>query len=646
VTSFVVDPTKISESAIFLQLIAFIETRPDAAQWETFFQSDVGFTVTKLMSGLSTYFTYNNVVGRREAYIQHAENLSSVVGISQYLGYSAFRGRNPFLTLNVIPNFTGVISKFTVVGDVKGTELVALEDVTVNDGFAVDIPCVVGDLKEDTLLAESNRASLFRFTGNGTISDTVKVSVDGVEVEISDITIDLIKFKFLVQTNAVGSVDIFSTNGLSAPVRFDTGDEIKFEWIELRNLVFLETDVQFNFGTISEITTDSVYTAPEEVKSVAINAPLQHEVQQVIRAREDQPKQFKTLDTTIIDTTGEDVTAAVMRVFYLRQDQILFDPDEKSALIVRANEFRVFGIAPVLVGDPTRLPIKLRVDAVLLNSSGDPVNDIKVITQKLALDLQAAINLDDLEKAIEDLPNIKTARPKFQGTTWVLNTKYEIGTHVIATPDTGRIFFMKEILYFSAGVEPIWPVALAGETIVDGDIVWKSIAKNDTAGIVTWAGTTAFRVGDQVKPSTPNGFIFEAFELQNESDSAEPTWTPLGGQNPTQLQGALINDGDIVWIARPEIGTPPAWTADTVYKKGDTVLSTDQSGDDNIGVMWQAFAYLGQSGGSQPAFPVTLDLTVIDNNILWETQDPLRPELLAELNEYFTIVEDIVVTGP
>lgn len=91
--SFVVDPKSLSQTQIKQDLENFLASRPDAAKWTGFFNSSVGQTIVELLAGVSTYFTYNNIVARREAFLQYVSNRSSAIGISQSLGYSTFKGK-------------------------------------------------------------------------------------------------------------------------------------------------------------------------------------------------------------------------------------------------------------------------------------------------------------------------------------------------------------------------------------------------------------------------------------------------------------------------------------------------------------------------------------------------------------------------
>jgi len=642
--SFIVNPTSISETQIFNDLKTFVDTKPDAAKWQNFFNSAVGTTILKIMAGLSAYYSYNNIVGRREAYLPYAQNRSSIIGGAQQLGYSAFRGRNALLTLTVTPNFSGSINRFDVIGQVNSQSIVALETKAVNSGESTTIQCVVGNTESEELVANSNDPSLFRFTGNGTISDTLRVLVDDAEVEISERVLDITNFKYIVQTNSVGSVDVFSDNSLNLPIRYDTGSIVTLEWVTLKDEEFTTADVQFNLGTLTNVNIDNVYTAPESDEVIRINAPLQNETQFVIRAREDQPKQFRQLDTSIIDATAEDVSAAVMRIYYLRSDFLLFSNDEKDDLVEAFEQFRPHGLLPPLIGDPTEQPITIAVDATLQDNTGDPVADITALIAAYEGALNQTVVLDDLERDIENLSNIKIARPTFSGPVRVNGGKYQVGQIYKLDPDNGRIYQVKEIIYQSDSVEPTWPDTQSGETVIDNELVWTSIANENPSGIFTWQADTTYRIGDLVRPSIDNGFVYEVTANRNFSDSSEPSWPFLGGENAIQKTGERVADGDILWIARPQEGSPVVWTANTRYELGDTVIATDQTASDTEGLMFQAFAFLGTAALSEPALSSTLGAQATDGNFIVETQDPLQATLESGIDGYFKITKSITVS--
>jgi hypothetical protein len=62
------------------------------------------------------------------------------------------------------------------------------------------------------------------------------------------------------------------------------------------------------------------------------------------------------------------------------------------------------------------------------------------------------------------------------------------------------------------------------------------------ATATTWTASTAYLVGDVVKPTTPNGFIYEC-TTAGTSGGTQPTWATTAG--------ATVNDGTAQWVAIP-----------------------------------------------------------------------------------------------
>jgi hypothetical protein len=62
--------------------------------------------------------------------------------------------------------------------------------------------------------------------------------------------------------------------------------------------------------------------------------------------------------------------------------------------------------------------------------------------------------------------------------------------------------------------------------------------KESTA--TTWTASQSYLVGDVVKPTTPNGFIYECVQAGT-SNTTEPTWSTT--------EGNIVNDGTVQWKA-------------------------------------------------------------------------------------------------
>lgn len=75
-----------------------------------------------------------------------------------------------------------------------------------------------------------------------------------------------------------------------------------------------------------------------------------------------------------------------------------------------------------------------------------------------------------------------------------------------------------------------------------------------------WAATTAYALGDAVRPATRNGFNYEC-TTAGTSDASEPAW-------PT-TPGATVNDGTIVWTTRTARQLADAVMAGGDFTKAD-----------------------------------------------------------------------------
>jgi len=397
--SFIIDPSSANFEDIKQDVLDFLLTQPDSDQWTLFFEGASGQKLVELVAALGTFFKFDVIAARREAYLQHALSRSSQIGGSQGLGYSVYRGRNTLLNLTFTPSGSGVYEKYHVLGTIKDRDLVLLESTVYNAGTPLTVQVAIGEVFEETKTAPSDALNIFRFTERG-VSEDVLIFIDDVEVVTSKVSKDLIDDKFVLQSNPVGSVDARYLNQLTATTRYDTGGEIKLKWINLKEITFILADIALDEteGVLTASEIDVAYDGPEEESSIKVNAPLNNEVQQTIRARNDQHKQFRALDSTILDANGEDKTeAAEFRVFYIRENNFLFDQTEKDDLVDAFEIHRPHGVRPPEIADPTRRLIKLKIDITSSGVVGDVVGDTTALITPLENILGAIIQLQDLE---------------------------------------------------------------------------------------------------------------------------------------------------------------------------------------------------------------------------------------------------------
>lgn len=519
-TEFIVNPASVSFDEEKADLRAYLDTLPDAVKWKDFFDSQVGTTIIELIAGMGTMLKYDSIVSRREAFPRYAQNKSSVIAYGESVGYSAFRGRNSVLKMTVVPNFTGVISKYSIVGAIRDQDLVILADTTVNNGVSIDIFVVIGVLKTEQLIASTITPTSFRFT-QPLVSQDLRVKLNTTEVVTSDRVLDLINEKWVTQTNVFSSVDVMYLNSDFFLVQFASGDQINLEYVELKDLAYEDSEVVFNLGVLVSFSVDSVYKAPEDIEVTRVNTPLYNETQHTIRGRDDYMKIFRLLDPTITDTSYIDISDAVVKLFYAREDLSFFSEDEKTAFITLLSSYRPMGMAPPLIGDPEIVFLDLAISMVLQGTNINPVtlarNTVAVYEQKLGV----AIDFADIEETIEDDDNVKIARITLRAATWAAAHFYPRGAFVQPNPaNASFVYEMSKILYFSGVVQPSF-VATLNTTVTDKNLIWTCCAAKgvcDTPDL--WQANHAYNVGDQVEPSPSNGFIYCVTQQLNLSNSS------------------------------------------------------------------------------------------------------------------------------
>lgn len=517
-TDFIVDPTKISFAEIRTEIQEFIASSPDADQWTQFFAASSGQITTEIASAFLANLRLDSILARRENYLQHALTRGGIVAGGQNLGYSAFRGRNALLEITFTPLLSGVLDKYAQLGTVAGFGLTLLESVVKNAGVPLTVKCVVGDVLDQTLQAQNDGLAKFRFNQKR-VSEDVRIFIGNDEVEGSQDILDLLNQKFYLQSNPLGSVDAVYLNDASAPFRYVAGTNIRLEWVESRDVKFVTSQVSLNEseGTLTNVVITNLYQTPETNNSIKIKAPLENETKFTIRGRNDYSKLLLLSNPDFIAAGGRDTAvAAVVEIFALKDDLSVLSAQEKLDFVesVRITP-RPFGVQPPIVIDPVPNFINVSV-SLCLNAgvTGDPTVIVRQVLAPYEKVLSSPEEIQKIDfKAIEaklvSYPLIQIARITIKGTTWALNSSYRRGSHIFPTTPNGFIYEAIEFVRYSGDVEPVWPAPIAllppengftyGQTIQDNELIWVSVAKDNTAQ--DWVAGTVYRVGDKVKSS-------------------------------------------------------------------------------------------------------------------------------------------------
>ena len=460
-SDFVTDPDTLSQSSLMQQQFAFLNSIPDNIAWKDKYRHSTGTTEIRLNSGVGTTFLRSVIANRREVYLREAKLLSSVIGIANNLGYSCRRPSNKTIRIKFTPSTTRNFSKFDVVGTCKGFDLVVANTTNVIKNVITTIDIIVGNLKTATITAPDDSLNIFRFLDQN-VSNDIQLFFNKnnvtIPIEFSNRVIDLENDKFVVITNPYFSIDIFYLNNTLGRYFYETGDSFTLNYIEASDFDFeINTNqILFNYGTIfssviSPTTSDSQFLTSyipfEDINSIKINAPLLFETQMKIRGRNDFKKVFLLLGAgQLIDTNAKDISPAVVGLTYLKSDKTSLTLTEKTAYRNYLNEQASnYGVLFKDIYDSVesayQLTIKIKtylnVDINNLDKQVreilnyvhkdylNPVDDNRIGNRSLKL--QHTLNLDQIEREINNIRNINTNLAPIQINRVTLKTSIRIG---------------------------------------------------------------------------------------------------------------------------------------------------------------------------------------------------------------------------
>lgn len=143
--------------------------------------------------------------------------------------------------------------------------------------------------------------------------------------------------------------------------------------------------------------------------------------------------------------------------------------------------------------------------------------------------------------------------------------------------------------------------------LADGVYVYV-ITNTNTVTVVpltlsNWAASTAYTLGQRVKPTTANGFYYEVV-VAGTSAGTQPTWPVYLGETKT--------DGGVTWVAKGYTNDAGTWLTSHAYQIGDRVSVT--VGASNY--LFECYT-AGTSGTSAPVWSIVAGNYVTDNTAIW-----------------------------
>lgn len=640
-TNFIINPYSISFESIRNDLMQYVSSKPDEAAWKDFFASGAGQTIIELISALGAMYSYQFILGRREAYLSVAQNYSSILGVANNAGYCASRGQNARVRLTIVPTVSMTLPKWSVVGTCLDYDLVLLEDAVLNINQVTTIDCIIGNFLQESITVQTDRLSQFKFTNSNT-TDDIRLMLNNVEVPFSTTIKEALNDKYVGTTNVYGSLDIFYLQ--DGQYKYKTGDSLVLQFIERNTVdpnVLRITDYAVDYASkINLIETLQNSIDKESPDSIKIKAPIYRETAGAIRARHDYSKFILTQYPILKSANDHDIYPGLIEIAAVKKDGTFLTDSEKDEMLEAIESARPSGVAKAIITNPQEINKTLNIEITKLSDEyvSLTISDyIDAILETYENNLGVSLDLHLLEHEIDRVTGVKISRVTVDKTEWKPETYYEL-YHTVFSPtekDSKNSYMAKMFMYKSGSLEPSWPTTL-DQTVVDNQLVWQLVNEDVVSlGLKEWSPDSQYFVNDYVRKIDDPNNLYRCIGYVNLSGLIEPNWEEDIDDNQ------VIFDEQIVWKkveeANKEVHT---WQKSHNYNIGDFIAPTKAELAKNIYI---CIGFRAKSGSEEPEWTHTAGTFTQDGRIQWVASDSSSSKITLAWNEYLNITKELKI---
>lgn len=588
----------LSITSAFNSIVNFFRSQENNGKWKDLTVGAEGSFLIRLLANIFSTLSYRIVAQSRENYLSTAMLESSCIGMAVNLGYSVFRGSNLKRLINITPNGDYTLPKFSLLGAYNDSyDILTLDDTVLKEGEPIDLRVVIGKLKEETFITGTSAVKCFTLFTTG-ISEDYALFLESTEVPTTKVIKQMTEDKYLVRTNPYSSVDVMYLNtSAGAKYVYGTGSEITIKYVELADVPVIPfTDSMFTYGTLNNVKNISLYIPFEKAEQIKINAPLDHETQNLIRSKQDYANRMTQIVPAVNQSSYTAITPTYTLITYLKNDFTLLTENETLGVKGLLKEENFFGTPLPDITPPRREVANLLISIALLNkykNIADINEDIKnLLSQYYEAKLGDVFNTFELERKIENLSYVKYARVSHVVNTRKADTTYQLGYILNYGKES---YIASKILGLSGGVTPAWNLPVTpmaeidtGLETIDGSIVWKAykrLPNMPTENFEIRQDNTQYGIGDYVYDdvNAPN-YMFKCVDLMKNSGFVEPNITYA-------KEGEFFVDGSIIWVVCARSDTYPLWSSSTTYRLGDKINVTN-----NASYSLECISYAGTAG--------------------------------------------------
>jgi hypothetical protein len=631
---FIISPYAISFDSIKNNLQQYVSSKPENETWLDFYASSAGETIIEIAAALGAFYAYHFIVGRRETFLSCAENRTSLIGLSQNLGYSVSRGDNLKVSINIVPNQTITLAKWAILGSYTEYDVILSEDIILNQGTAIDVPVIIGNSMIETINVNSNKLQQFSFL-NDRVTDTYRLLLNDRILPVSTEIKDALNDKYVTISNVYGAMDVFYLQ--QGEYQYMAGDNLYLQFVESNNLTyndFSSSNLNIDYANqINEVKLIKDKTDLESLASIKAKAPLYHETSMVIRARKDYSKYLKLKHPQIIEANDKDIYPGLIAISYIKEDGSSLTEEEKEYWLNQIEESRPSGVAKAVIIDSNVINKTLNislwkgVDKNIDSTISDTIDKILKGYENI---FETKIDLNQIEHDIEKLDNIKIARVEIDSEDRASDTFYRLYDNVKID---GTDFYCGSFVNKTGSEEPTWPRNI-GDIVLDGDIIWKKVNEFKGIAVYNWEPNTEKSEYDYIKVDIKNEDgdiigtdIFTCIGFVNTSSKVEPEW----GQE-------FINDNELIWQKiEYDFEVENKWQPETVYTIGDII--SNPSG------IYRCANYRAKSGADMPTLEDLDNGLIRDGNIIWTIMDVSHRMINLGWNEHIKLNKVITIAG-
>lgn len=565
---FIINPFSISFEMIKNSLENYVASKPDSSTWKDFYESGAGQTIIEIAAALGTFYAYQFIIGRREAYLSTAQNYTSLLGLAQTLGYSASRGTNVMVKVTFIPKTTQTLAKWTILGSYTEYDIVLMEEAVLNAGEQVTVNCIIGNYMYESKTVTTSDITQFVFS-NSKVTDTVKLELNGNEVPLSSNLKDAINDYYVGTSNVFGAIDVIYLQ--QGNYKYKTGDTLNLNFIERNSLVSSDisaSNFTIDYGDFSTFEILQNAIEKDDIADIKTKAPIQHETAMLIRARHDYSKYLRLANPDLVDANDHDIYPGLIEITYIKSDGTYMTAEEKQKWIDAIEEARPSGVAKAIITDSERISKKLHIRLKKLSNEvidNTVTANVDEILSNYKNKLEVAVDLEQIEHDIEETPGVKIARISIDQNTWETNHFYNLFDIVTVSKMPNNAYYMIGVTYKSSDVEPSWPKNI-GDQVIDNNIIWEKVDEFQGLALQDWQANTYYEKYDYCRPTTDINSIFKCVGIINRVGSTEPNWT----EDLTELN--QVYDNQIIWekldTYSEDVNT---WRTNGAYNVGDVI---------------------------------------------------------------------------